>query len=246
MTEQRYARRPIWHLVRTARVRWTSYVGAALISAILVVFPPLYVSRAKVVPQNTGIGDDTGKITTLLGGQAQNTAMMPGDGRGSNDLNLIIGRSDSVVAEVIESLGLAGPEPSPGEMNDARIDLARKVDVHLLLGGVLEIETTSHDPAEAQRLTAAYVGAIGRQLARFEQQRSAKRNPRNEPQATESVSYVRVIDPPRLDPQRHWNRSAMALLAGVALLAFFLEWYAPATGLFRLDPAPARQPGAAL
>jgi capsule polysaccharide export protein KpsE/RkpR len=50
--------------------------------------------------------------------------------------------------------------------------------------------------------------------------------------ASESASYVQIIDKPHLDPERQLNVWAIAALACIALLALFTEWYAPATGLF--------------
>ena len=238
-----YARIPGGHLVANARFRWAFYAGAALVLMILVVFPPRYVARAKVVPQ------DTGAIMNRLGWQTQNPETLLGGGPRSSDLYLVIGRSDSVAEQVIRNLQLAGSKPTPDSIDDARIALAGKVDVHLLLGGVLEIQAKSRDPAEAQRLTATYVRAFGQQLAAFAHQRAAtQRNEGALPTepvqferlAVDSAAYVQGIDPAHLDPEPHWNRSALALLAGIALWAVFFEWYAPSTGLFRFEPVPVR------
>jgi flagellar basal body rod protein FlgC len=51
--------------------------------------------------------------------------------------------------------------------------------------------------------------------------------------AAESASYIQTIDPAHVDANRQHNVWAMAALAAIVLLAFFTEWYAPATGLFR-------------
>ena len=50
--------------------------------------------------------------------------------------------------------------------------------------------------------------------------------------ASESASYVQLIDPAHLDPERKLNIWAIAALAALALLVLFTEWYAPVTGLW--------------
>jgi hypothetical protein len=51
--------------------------------------------------------------------------------------------------------------------------------------------------------------------------------------AAESASYIQTIDPAHIVADRQYNIWAIALFAGIVLLAFFTEWYAPVTGLFR-------------
>jgi uncharacterized protein involved in exopolysaccharide biosynthesis len=50
--------------------------------------------------------------------------------------------------------------------------------------------------------------------------------------ASESASYIQVIDPAYIEANRQFNIWAIALFAAIVLLALFTEWYAPATGLF--------------
>ena len=49
--------------------------------------------------------------------------------------------------------------------------------------------------------------------------------------AAETASDAQVIEAPRLDADRKYNISAVALLALVIALALFTEVYAPATGI---------------
>jgi capsule polysaccharide export protein KpsE/RkpR len=55
----------------------------------------------------------------------------------------------------------------------------------------------------------------------------------------QSAGEVAIIDAPHLDPKRHFNVPAVALLGLLILLVFFTEVYAPGTGMFdrRRDPA---------
>jgi hypothetical protein len=49
--------------------------------------------------------------------------------------------------------------------------------------------------------------------------------------ASETASDVQVIEAPRLDADRKYNISAVALLILVILAALFTEIYVPATGI---------------
>lgn len=366
--------------VENARNRRIIYAMAAIVLAVFVFFPRPYVARATLVPQDTSSSAGTNSMLTLLGGQSQNFASLLGGGRVSNDLYLIIGRSDSVANDVIKRLNLVGPSRPYATVEGAKVKLAKKVDIHLLLGGVMEIETRTNDAKYSKELAAAYVTAISKQLASFGRQlinnkqliverkfRDAsarvasaeaalnnfrRRNNLAEPDAelgqalalrtqleaqlqaklvelqmtsqvrgpesaelqalqsevstlrsqlartarptvtvagpnvaglgalstqylnlyrdyrfaqalyevysrsseqvaveqlaSESASYVQLIDPAHLDAERKLNVWAIAALAALALLILFTEWYAPATGLWgrRRSSAP-EQDGAA-
>jgi hypothetical protein len=357
-------------LLRNRRNRRAVYGLLALISAVLIFFPQPYLSRAKIVPQDTSA--TAASTTTLLGALGsgnQGIGSLLTGGRPPSDLYLIIGRSDSVAQDVIKSLNWVGPGRRFASYRQAKLFLDRHVDVHLLLGGVMEIETKLRDPDDALTITKAYSAALSRQLATFgrqiiqnkqrivqdrfkdaanrvsraevqldafrrqhnlaepEQQLSTElvqratldaelkakevqlqtlnqfRGPdsneiaslqsdiaglraqiaktttpatspagpnvagltavslqylelfRNlkfqqsiydiyqrsaeqvevEELASESASYIQVIDPAYIDPHRQVNVWAIALFACVILAALFTEWYAPATGLFTLD-----------
>jgi len=156
--------------IRDDRKRRWGYAWVLLILAILTVFPRPYVSRAKLVPQDTSAS--AASTTALLGALGSNTqsigSLLTG-GRPSNDLYLLIGRSDSVAEDVIRKLKLVGPS-GYSTMNRAKIALSRRVDVHSLLGGAMEITTKTHDPDFSQRITEAYVESISKQLASFGKQ----------------------------------------------------------------------------
>ena len=157
--------------VRNDRARRLVYLIVAVIAAILIVFPKPYVARTKIVPQDTSASAaSTTALLGALGGSAQSIGSLLTGGRPSNDLYLIIGRSDSVKADVIRRLGMVGPNAAFRTQRSAMLWLERHVDVHLLLGGVMEIETKLYDPARAQKITATYSTAIGSHLARYGRQ----------------------------------------------------------------------------
>lgn len=159
----------IW--VQNPTYRRIAYLIAAIIAAVLIFFPRPYLARAKIVPQDTSASAaSTTALLGALGGGPQSIGSLLAGGRTSNDLYLLIGRSDSVAEDVIKQLGLVGPGRKYRTEREAKIELGDDVDVHMLLGGALEIETKLHDPDEAVRLTAAYADSISRQLANFGRQ----------------------------------------------------------------------------
>ncbi|MEO5775141.1 MAG: capsule biosynthesis protein [Sphingomicrobium sp.] len=158
-------------LVKNDGYRRLAYALLALLFALLIFFPRPFVSRAKIVPQDTSASAaSTTALIGALGGSTQSIGSLLTGGRPSNDLYLIIGRSDSVKSEVIRTLKLVGPNRPFATNRKAILWLDRHVDVHLLLGGVMEIETKLYDPDTANRVTTAYGDAIGRHLARYGRQ----------------------------------------------------------------------------
>jgi hypothetical protein len=355
----------VW--VKDDRIRRLVYAAMAVIAAILIFFPRPYVASAQIVPQDTAASaSSTTALLGALGGQATSIGSLLSGGRPSNDLYLVLGRSDAVKRDVIRTLNLVGPHSQFTSERKALLWMDRHVDVHLLLGGVMEIETKLYNPARAQQITAVYAKAIGRSLATFGRQITANKRkvvelrfgdskarvadaeaqladfrrvnnlaepeqqlgnalsqranleaelqakqvqyrtqsqllgPENaelialqsdiaglqqqiarstqpateiggpnvagltavqlryldlyrnlrfqqalyeiyqrsaeqvavEELATESASYVQVIDNAHVDSHRQYNNWAIGLLAGVILLALFTEWYVPASGLY--------------
>jgi hypothetical protein len=157
--------------VRNDRSRRLAYLLLAVVSAILIFFPKPYVARTKIVPQDTSASAaSTTALLGALGGNAQSIGSLLAGGRPSNDLYLVIGRSDSVKADVINRLGMVGPNAQFGSQRKAMLWLERHVDVHSLLGGVMEIETKLYDADRAREVTGAYASAIGSHLASYGRQ----------------------------------------------------------------------------
>lgn len=150
--------------VQRARNRRLAYSLLAVILAILCVFPRPWVARAKLLPQDSSSAG-LGQILNSLGGQLSSFASLLSGGRPPNDLYLVIGRSAPVTMDVVKALSLAGPGRRYASESAARVALGKKVNVHLLLGGVVEIEATTRDPEESLRLTTAYQNAISGRIA---------------------------------------------------------------------------------
>lgn len=188
------------------RVRRITYLGLAIALAVLCIVPRPWVARAKLLPQDSSSAG-LGQIVSSLGGQLSNFANILTGGRAPNDLYLIIGRSSGVTTDVIRALDLVGPDKSYDTVREARIDLQKRVDVHLLLGGVVEIETTTRDAAESLRLAQAYTRAISvriGQLTRETTRRKAEIVAQRFAQARQRVTEAEK----RLDVFRRTNRLA--------------------------------------
>lgn len=166
-----------WHrsaaFISDPRQRRRGYAVLALILLILCVFPRPYVSRAQVVPQDS---ESLGLSSTMsaLGGQLQNFAALLGGARQPIDMYLAIGRSAEVEDTVIAKLKLAGPG-GHADVAAARRALERKVDVHTLTGGIIEIETRTHDAGQSQKLTEAYVSAISDRIVALGRERTERK-----------------------------------------------------------------------
>lgn len=145
------------------RRRRQGYAVLALLLAVLCVVPRPYVARAKMVPQDSNsIGLES--TMSAVGGQLQSFAALLGGARQPVDMYLAIGRGAEVTDAVIRGLKLVGPGGYPSA-DRARLALARKVDVHSLTGGIVEVEVRTHDPRESVALTGAYVREISDRIA---------------------------------------------------------------------------------
>jgi len=151
---------------RERRLRLIAYLLIGAVLAMLCVFPRPYVARAKIVPGDAGANSLISVVGALGGGQAQSLASLFGD-RGAIEVSLQLARSEAVATDVIKSLKLVGPNARYANEQEAKVALAKTVDVHTLLGGILEIEAKSHDPKYSLTLTQAYVDATGARLSTY-------------------------------------------------------------------------------
>ncbi|WP_380871830.1 hypothetical protein ACFB49_27840 [Sphingomonas sp. DBB INV C78] len=156
--------------VADARQRRRGYAIAALVLLVLTIWPQPFLARAKIMPQDNSSGG-VSSMLNALGSQMSGFATLLGGGRPPIDVYLAVGRSDDVALDVIHRLKLVGPSAPYATTEKARLALARKVDVHSLPGGILEIETTTHEAAEARALTHAYVAAISDRIGTLGQER---------------------------------------------------------------------------
>lgn len=356
----------IFQFAGQRNLRWGVYIFLAAMLVILSVFPRQYFARAQILvldSQSAGLSS----ILDAFGGGIQNFASLLGVHQ-SVEVYLIIGRSHEVLSKVIQKLNLVDHRGF-GDETHAEVKLLRRVDVHSLEGGIIEVEAHDFDPEFAKALTSAYIDAMRdriEQLARehinqkkmlvadrlnraarklgtseaalnafrdknhlaapeaqlgsavalrasLEGQLQAKQvelhvaqqfatqnnfqvraleseiaslkqqigttdeeagstptlsgiahvsaaylNLFRDEQFTQSLysvysryaeevsveeivnnasSNIQVIQAPYIDPKRHWNLIPIGLLVLVMLIAFYIEYYVPATGLHRRRPA---------
>jgi len=144
------------------RVRRRAYALLALVLLVLCILPRPYVARAKLVPQDSNsLGLNS--MMNAIGGQLQGFAALLGGGKQPVDYYLAVARGTEVTDDVIRRLKLIGPE-GYASADRARLALGRRVDIHSLTGGIVEVEVKTHDAAQAQAITSAYVAAIGNRL----------------------------------------------------------------------------------
>lgn len=199
-------RAPRWAIVTRPRNRRLLYAVAAIVLAVLCVFPQPHVARAKLLPQESSSAG-LGQIISSLGGQLSTFANLLTGGRAPNDLYLIIGRSDAVRNDVIAALKLVGERRPYATAQAAKIDLDKKVDVRLLLGGVVEIETTTRDPRESLSLTNAFVRAISDRIGLLTRQTTTRKGQIVEQRFREAIMRVNQTQGV-LDRFRRQNRLA--------------------------------------
>lgn len=154
---------------RNARLRRIAYLVIGIVLALLCVFPEPFVARAKLLPQDSSSAG-LGQILNSLGGQLSSFANLLTGGRPPNDLYLVIGRSDRVTSDVVNALGLARPGGEYGSVRAAKVALHKASEVHLLVGGVVEVEVQSFDAGKAERIAQAYVTAISKNVGELGRQ----------------------------------------------------------------------------
>jgi hypothetical protein len=162
-----------WYMeaARNRRLRWAIYGVLAILLGLLSLFPQPYLARAKVVPGDGGLSNMFGA------GQAVNLSSLLGGDRSSIEVNLQMARSEQVASEVISKLSLVGPGRPYATEQAAKRALGKKVDIHTLPGGIIEIQTKSWDQDWALAVTKAYVEAAAHRLGDYvRNQVSRKRN----------------------------------------------------------------------
>ena len=177
---------------REPRTRRLAYAVLALLLAVLCVFPRPYVARAKIVPQDSNsVG--LGSMMNALGGQLQGFAALLGGAKQPIDMYLAISRGTEVTDDVIRRLRLVGPRGYT-DIDAARLALARKVDVHSLTGGIVEVEVRMRDADKAQALTAAYVQAISDRIIALGRDRVRRKRQVVQDRFKEAATRVTVAE----------------------------------------------------
>lgn len=188
---------------RDRRLRITVYVVVGLVLAVLCLFPRTFMARAKVVP-----GENAASLFSMSGGgsQLQNLASMFGD-RSTTEVTLQLTKSDAVTHDVIDRLKLVAPAGPYADERAARLALARHVDIHSLLGGIIEVETRAHDEAWALGVTRAYVDAMSARMGSYVKTQVARKRRIVEDRLASAQERL-VVAQAQLDTFRKANRLA--------------------------------------
>lgn len=149
--------------LRERRLRLIIYAVLGAVLAVLCLFPRPFMARAKVVP-----GDNAASLFSLSSGgsQLQNLASLFGD-RSATEVTLQLAKSDAVGRDVVARLQLAGPGRPYADERSALVALGKRVDIHSLLGGIIEFETHAYDQDWALAVTKAYVDAMSDRMGAY-------------------------------------------------------------------------------
>ncbi|WP_339914165.1 hypothetical protein [uncultured Brevundimonas sp.] len=144
---------------RNTRLRRAAYAVAIVVAAVLAVFPRSYVAYAKFLPQESTSGG--AQVLAQVSSGVTNIASALSSQRGSY---VIIGRSNDVQLEALKRLKAMG-YAAFADQDDARVRLEKKVEIHVLSGGVIEVRSRDHDQKFARDLVVAYTAAVEKHLA---------------------------------------------------------------------------------
>ncbi|MEO8927293.1 MAG: hypothetical protein ABI306_09030 [Caulobacteraceae bacterium] len=150
--------------------RRITFAVAALVLAVLCVWPRHYVAKADLMPQDSG-----GGLASLLNqsvGLVSLGALL--GSHQSIEADLTIGRSEAVLRAVVDRLHLVGH----GRFHDRRqaeIALQKKIDVSAIRGSILQVQASDSDPEFARALVAASAAAIQDRLTTLSLEQAAQK-----------------------------------------------------------------------
>jgi tetratricopeptide (TPR) repeat protein len=155
-----------WSWVRDPMRRRSLVAVAALVFAVLSIWPRHYLASAELIPDQNG-----GGLPSILSGGGGALASLGAliGARQSIESDLTIARSQTVAEGAVRLLQREGLLKNAGQAN---AEMARAVgslhqatDVEAITGSILQISVTDHDPAFAKAAVGAYVQAIRDRLA---------------------------------------------------------------------------------
>jgi len=152
--------------------RRLTFAVAALILAVLCIWPRQYTARADLMPDDSG-----GGLSSLLGGGGAGGLLSLGALLGNHqsiEADLTIGRSQAVLRDVVVRLRLVGREGF-GDLLHTQSKLREKVDVAAIRGSILQITVNDRDPAFARAIVSAYVEAIQDRLTSLNLQQATQK-----------------------------------------------------------------------
>lgn len=150
--------------LRERRVRLIIYGVLGAVLAVLCLFPRPFTARAKVMPGDNNAASLFSQ--SGAGSQLQNLASLFGD-RSATEVTLQLAKSDAVTRDVVARLKLVGPGRPYADERSAMVALGKRVDVHSLLGGIIEFEARAYDQDWVLAVTRAYVDAMSDRMSSY-------------------------------------------------------------------------------
>jgi len=146
---------------RPGRRRLT-FAVAAVVFAILSVWPRHYLAEAQLLPQDSGGGLSAALAQQGTGGMLSLGALLGNKQPVESDLT--IARSHAVLNLVIDKLHLTGRQGF-GNRQQAAVKLRRRLSVIAIRGSILQIQAEDKDPDVARSIAGAAADAIQDRLA---------------------------------------------------------------------------------
>ena len=148
-------------------------VIAAIVLAVLCVWPRPYLARAQLLPNDSG-----GSLASLLGsagggGGALALGALLG-GHQSIESDITIARSQAVLVDVVRRLRLEG-HFRDRDIAGAERAVRAAVDIESIRGGILQITVVNHDQWVAKALVTDYVLALRERLGALNLEQAAQR-----------------------------------------------------------------------
>jgi uncharacterized protein involved in exopolysaccharide biosynthesis len=148
-----------WFRNRTRRR--LSFLVAALVLAVLCLFPRHYKAETELLPQ-----ESSGGLAQLLSQQGAGSVVdlsaLTGE-KTSVETDLTVARSHVVLRDAVHQLHARFPDRTRN-LQAAMIALQPKLNIVAIRGSIIQIAASDHDPAFAQALVTAVSDAIRAQL----------------------------------------------------------------------------------
>lgn len=157
--------------MRRPAIRRLVFAAAALLFAVLSVWPERYLARADLMPQESGNG-----LSALLGGAGGGLAGLGAllGGHQSIEADLTMARSQAVLRGAIARLRLVG-RPGYPDARRAEVKIRDKLDISAIRGSILQITARDGDAEFAKALVGAYVAATQDSLTALTLHQAAQR-----------------------------------------------------------------------
>jgi uncharacterized protein involved in exopolysaccharide biosynthesis len=148
-----------WFRNRTRRR--LSFLAAAILLALLCIFPRHYKAETELLPQEA-----SGGLAQLLAQQGSGSVLSLSSLTGENksvETDLTVARSHVVISDAVHRLHARFPNRTRDPLT-TMIALKNKLNIVAIRGSILQVTASDHDPVFAQALVTAVADGIRTQL----------------------------------------------------------------------------------